>query len=666
MPFLNPFLLFGLAFATVPILLMLMHRRRLVLRWAAYEWISRAVITKRKTIKINEILKLIAKILLLTAIVLAVARPFIRQRGARGNTLVILDTSPSMGALYEGATRLEKAKTLLERYITTAEHPVALYTLAGEFEPVVAAFTMDKRLLKGSLGNVKSGLGNAGARSFFDQLVRLPVLRETKSIVFIGDFQSEAYGNIGDIEKGMQALGHGYPMTWHRIDPRTGLANCAVEALHAPEDGIFLGRPCEITAVIRNASSQPSDRRTVSLVVDGEIRAQLTATLKPGEKREIAFSTSFPQAGWHSIAVSLDHDILHADDTRMAAVNVPGPLSVLAVAPARGEDPFPYDVFLQSVLRGIFSSDALAYQTITPLELVTANLAEIDLLFLVNVALLPERPYQTAVHTFLQRGGGVAAFLPTAAAGAADALNLKTALREAGGAVVAARLPGTYLSFMSHPELKPDNIRFNRCLVFEDEAPEHARLVIEGGVVGICKPMHAGRLAAFGFIPYPGAGSLQYNPNFVQLMLRLVAELRGAETFYEWSGRIDGWAEPHLERSAAYELTNAAGKRWNLAVDGGGDATRLLLPPELEAGFYTILRNGEEWRRFARNIEAGDSDLADVAAAALAPIKPAGLAMTQGTEPAGALARVDLFGWMLGLLLAAIGFEAYAHFFRET
>jgi hypothetical protein len=219
---------------------------------------------------------------------------------------------------------------------------------------------------------------------------------------------------------------------------------------------------------------------------------------------------------------------------------------------------------------------------------------------------------------------------------------------------------------MQEPGLKPENIELKRFLVFEDTAPQAARMKVEAGTAAVFQRVDAGRLAAFGFLPYAGYGNLQYNPNFVQIMLRLVAELRGVESLYQLSGRVESWREPHLDRDAAYVLEHEKGQRWTLSVEGVADKTQLLLPPDIGRGFFTVRRNGKEWLRFARGIAPGDAALDGVPAGDLEKLKPLGLTMTEGAVSAGSLARVDLFAWALGFLLAAIAFEAYTHFFRET
>ena len=142
MSFLNPLALWGLAALAVPVLLLLfLNRRKLVIRWAAFEWMQKAIITHRRKILITDILKLISKLLLLLALALMIGRPYLTSRGGGGRTLLIVDVSPSMGAVLDNGMRLERAVAMADAFVSRYNGPIALYTFGGELEPLVPEFT---------------------------------------------------------------------------------------------------------------------------------------------------------------------------------------------------------------------------------------------------------------------------------------------------------------------------------------------------------------------------------------------------------------------------------------------------------------------------------------------------------------------------------------------
>jgi len=112
-------------------------------------------------------------------------------------------------------------------------------------------------------------------------------------------------------------------------------------------------------------------------------------------------------------------------------------------------------------------------------------------------------------------------------------------------------------------------------------------------------------------------------------------------------------------------LHDGENNRWDLSIDGLGDSTRLLLPPLLRPGFYSVRDEGEELVRFGCNTDTGDSLIDPVSEEDLeGPIDEGLVFSSSRTVPPG-LRRVDLLALSMILLLAAAGLEAYAHFFRK-
>ena len=110
MSLLNPVALWGLLFIAVPLLLLLLlNRKVLVLPWAAYAWMQEAVVRQRKEYELTDLLKLIAKCLLLLTLTLFSARPFLTTQGQTGNLIIVVDNSPSMNAMLDQGSRLDQA-----------------------------------------------------------------------------------------------------------------------------------------------------------------------------------------------------------------------------------------------------------------------------------------------------------------------------------------------------------------------------------------------------------------------------------------------------------------------------------------------------------------------------------------------------------------------------
>ena len=666
MPFLHPFLLWGLAFLAVPLILLFLNRKRLILYWAAYEWMRTAIVRRRKRIQLDDILKLIAKILLIIAIVLMITRPFIRMKGERGYTLIIVDNSPSMGVTLEDGIRLDKAKKILEEFIENYESDLAMCSFDGKIEPVVADYTDDKKILKDGLKSIDLGKTYSGATTLFDEIQALQILKETKRIYMVGDFQAHWYANGARIAEHMKALGKGYPLVWHQIDTRQDIQNGAIQQIEITPDGAFLGRECFIRVHVLNGSDQKTGDRTICLYADGNRKARVNVRLEPKESREIPFSVTFTEPGRHNISATIDSDIYEKDDVQYAVVDVPPALRVLAVVPQKGENPFDLDIYVRAALRGLIPEEHLTYESVTPLELTATDLSKVDILLTVATPLDQGLPHTDKVKHFVERGGGLLAMLPANRPAEATGFGIAARVMPQPCHINEQSIEGTYLAFMNTPELKPENINFVQSLIFNGIENEEARLVVEDGVNAFSREVGRGRIVIMGFVPYQGYGDLHFNPNYVQMLLRAVWEARNQRTLYSVSGKFEEWKERWLNRDNVYTLHDEKNNAWTLAIDGLGEKTRLLIPPDLEFGFYSIREDGKEKVRFGYNMDAGDSHMEPVSDAELSePIKE-GLTFTSSDALANAMRRIDLLPLTIVLLLAAIAFEAYAHFFRST
>ena len=175
MSFLNPLALLGLASLAVPLLLLFfLNRKRVVLYWAAYQWMNETIVRHERQFQLNDLLKLLAKLLLLAALVLLVARPYLRSTGGGGRTLVVFDTSPSMAAEVAGQSRLDKARQDFTRFLQSRRGGIALARFDGKLAPVLSEFSSDRARLTTELAALEIGPQFAGGRpgEQVDQTVR--------------------------------------------------------------------------------------------------------------------------------------------------------------------------------------------------------------------------------------------------------------------------------------------------------------------------------------------------------------------------------------------------------------------------------------------------------------------------------------------------------------
>lgn len=104
MTFLNPFVLFGLAAASIPLILHLLNLRKLrTIEFSSLRFLKELQKTSMRRIRFRQILLLVLRTLLVIALVLAFSRPALRGSfaglggaEAASTMVVMLDDSPSM------------------------------------------------------------------------------------------------------------------------------------------------------------------------------------------------------------------------------------------------------------------------------------------------------------------------------------------------------------------------------------------------------------------------------------------------------------------------------------------------------------------------------------------------------------------------------------------
>lgn len=666
MSFLNPLALWGLAALAVPILLLLfLHRRKLVIRWAAFEWMQQAIVTHRRKILVTDILKLIAKLLLLLALALMIGRPYLTSRGGGGRTLLIVDVSPSMGALIDSGTRLEKAVAMADAFVSRYNGPIALYTFGGELEPLVPEFTEEKGLLRDRLHAIRLRHTYGGIDTLARQLPLQAAYERAQRLVFFGDFQAVWFGDGPRVADELHRLGKGCPMTWVQVDDRPDPDNVAATGLSLSPEGAFAGRSCFLTATLMNGAGSRTAERTVTVTDDDRPISKFVTRFEGHEKRDFSVVAQFKEPGLHTVRVELDGDALPADNARYGVVNVPPPLRILAVVPFSGKDAFPADTWLKAAIKSLFPAEAVSYKAVSPIEFDGANLDDVDILITLKTALAPGSTISQRVLSHLDHGGSVIAFLAGDSADEAAAFDVTGTASRTPGRVTKALLRDTYLDFMNDPQLKPEAITFTSALLFSNIPPAEVRLRTEAGILALKRQVKRGSLTLVGFVPAPGYTDFQFNPNFVQFLLRLLWEARGWNGFYADNGTLTEWRAPWISRDHSYTLQDPKGLSRALSIDGVGSTARLILPTDLDPGFYSILEDNVERARFGHNADPGDSNLEPARAADMSAAIKEGLTFTTTADVAQVLGRRELTSWVAVLLLLAIAFEAYAHFFRK-
>ena len=121
-------MLWGLAAGAIPIVIHLLHRRRFqTVPWAAMRFLLAATKKQSRRIKLEQLLLLLIRTMIILLVALALSRPiaetlgeYIQTEGPR-HRIIVIDATLSMGFTPNGNTRFERAKQLARQIVSSAK-----------------------------------------------------------------------------------------------------------------------------------------------------------------------------------------------------------------------------------------------------------------------------------------------------------------------------------------------------------------------------------------------------------------------------------------------------------------------------------------------------------------------------------------------------------------
>ena len=314
--FLNPWALFGLAAAAIPIILHLIARRRPpTVVFPAIQYLVDTTRQHHRRLKLQNLLLLLLRMALIIALVLAAAGPSIPVAGAPGHVssalVIILDNSPSSGAVMDGVPVVDRLRNAARGVLAKATPDDALWLMLADGiarrgdRATLAAIVEEARA-----SDIRLDLGAALAVAD-DILTTDPRPGGGGGeIVLLSDLQASAVSAAEPLAPLVVARPEAAP-------PR----NAGVARLD-PGPQPWLPEGGRVTIALVGDSA-----RTVSVVVQPGDRPPRQALATVGTPAEIRLS-GLP-AGWWPLTATLDADELRVDDTHVAAIRVAPPADVM-------------------------------------------------------------------------------------------------------------------------------------------------------------------------------------------------------------------------------------------------------------------------------------------------------------------------------------------------
>ncbi len=401
--FLNPGFLFGFLALGIPVFLHLMNRQvPLRVRFPSIRFLRRAQLPQEGHRRLRDLLLLLFRLLLLSAVLCAFARPVWRPRSAAapdaglagGTTVLFLDVSASTAGWDTLATEKERALAALRR--APPEQLIGL-VISGNRTELAEKPTRDRKRIEQAIRNATAGLieGNHG-----EALAAAAAFRGDRTpseLIVYSDFQRT------DWEQRLEAV----------LPPAMTLT--LVEC----------GGPNRENAGIAGVSVVPLKDETVRLVVDvrnyseralvREVTAHLgeqvqtaTVDLPPLTSRRTAFVVK--RGGVSRAILRLAPDQYPLDDEYHAWIGVLPPARILAILPLQQEPGKATEFFFLKKLLSVPDESTpfrFALEQAETEFLFALNLDSVQAVFLLGAAgYLRDAGFDTLLE-YLNRGGTV-------------------------------------------------------------------------------------------------------------------------------------------------------------------------------------------------------------------------------------------------------------------
>jgi len=439
--FTNPLILGGLALASLPIIIHLLNRRRFkTLEWAAMDFLLKAAVRNRKRVRLENLLLLLLRTLVVILLIMAVARPFTKAEdalagmfGSGGHTerIILLDDSHSMRAGQGNRSAFAVAKQLTAKLIERLhrEGSKDRITLVLASDPhggikgsksVKAAGANALRLAE-QIRNLKLSDGVIDATAAIDAILKAQEDEDKRlALDIVSDFRRKDWmdpdGNVaGPVREAMARFTERGEIRLVDVGAAP-IQNLGVVELRSKDRAIVAGVPTTFVARIRNHGPEPVEGERIQITFQfGQTRldpVRLEGTLRPGETAEVTQEFTFRKRGPAVVQARLPTEVLPGDDVRRLIVHVRKSMRFLLVDGEPDIEHFRSETdFLAAALMPPGKVVSGIEGEIIPDTAFTGHgLDQFDGVFLMNVYRLPAKRVKL-LEEFVRNGGGLVFFL---------------------------------------------------------------------------------------------------------------------------------------------------------------------------------------------------------------------------------------------------------------
>ena len=604
MGILTPWLLSGLGLLALPVWLHLLRRHKTTpMEFSSLMLFERHTQSSVKHRRLDYILLLIARLLLLALIVFAFAQPFVvRNVAALGADktlrLVLIDDSVSMGYGDRMARAKEQGLNLLSDVRPGSKWQVGFFSSQLRMHSQI---TDDGAALRAavnaaSVGTSRSSLGElARALRGFAESNKVPI-----EVHLVTDVQrSSMPAGFSDLELGAQTSLAVHPVATEEK------ANWTVESVKAPRR---LGDPkkARVAVTLASFAGEAADRRLI-LACGGKDLATKTVSVAAHSRVQAEFLGLDLPYGLNRCEVRAEPaDQLPVDDKYLFAVERSDPKKILLITGPRSERSLIYfQSALESAAENSYSVDVMSAgqargQTLDKFSFVVlSDAGEIG------------TELENGLKHYVEAGGSVwVALGPATAARFKVPISGEPIAESRYAARSGERFQSLDTADETHPSIRGTsrwaNVRFYQFSVVKPEASRVIARLSDQSPVLLEQTIGEGKLLVFASALDNLSNDFPLHAAFVPFVAQTANYLAGMEDraagFF-----VDSFLDLRQaqSRAATVEVLDPDGKR-AMSLEEASKSQSLALP---RSGFYEVRRGAGRQELIAVNIDRRESDL---------------------------------------------------------
>jgi|GEM_PF-5525387 hypothetical protein len=409
MSFLRPEYLWGLLALAIPVIIHLINfRRPEKLAFSTLSFFEELRRTTVRKLRFKQYLLLFARLLFITLLVLALARPVLWNDGQSlspqtGEYVLVLDNSASMSRIDAEGPMIEQAKNVLKEIINQSSDNARFLLLTTHGSPIPLQFR-DARQTLTLLEDVETVARSENFSAVWQQLTSASGYSNRALNWFWAGDRTEAWHNYlsQEIESAPVDL---WNMTYIDIAGNQ-FQNVAVSDLSLQNQMVSMGRPAFFDATVTNFGDQPVANFQLSMRMNERLVGQETFSLDAGASQTMTFEVSVQQSGDQRVTLSVSGDPVEYDNEFHAVLTVPNRKKIGIITdqqPGQNQSRTYFDAFADAANN---ITGELELTSLSPDDATPGNLDDYDALVLNSLEEIPAY-LNEFLGNYTERGGGL-------------------------------------------------------------------------------------------------------------------------------------------------------------------------------------------------------------------------------------------------------------------